>query len=97
MGPDHPDVATALNNLAALYSRLERYDEAEPLLRRSLAIREKVLGPDHLEFAHAFFNLAALYRKQKRFSDAEPLHKRSLAIPEKGSRPQPPRRRHRAP
>ena len=31
LGPDHPDVAQALNNLAALYSYLGRHAEAEPL------------------------------------------------------------------
>ncbi len=30
-GPGHPDVATSLNNLAALYQTQGRYGEAEPL------------------------------------------------------------------
>ena len=37
-GPDHPDVATALNNLAALLRATNRLGEAEPLYRRALAI-----------------------------------------------------------
>jgi tetratricopeptide (TPR) repeat protein len=43
-GPDHPDVATALNNLAVLYENQGRYADAEPLYKRVLAIREKALG-----------------------------------------------------
>jgi len=29
LGPDHPDVAMSLNNLAALYSNQGKYAEAE--------------------------------------------------------------------
>jgi tetratricopeptide (TPR) repeat protein len=51
LGPDHPDVATSLNNLAALYRAQGRYAEAEPLSKRSLTIIEKALGPDHPDVA----------------------------------------------
>ena len=34
---------------------------AEPLIKRSLAIREKVLGPDHPDVARSLNNLAELY------------------------------------
>ena len=47
LGPEHPDVAIRLNNLAVLYWAQGRYAEAEPLLKRALAIREKALGLDH--------------------------------------------------
>lgn len=43
VGPEHPDVATSLNNLAALYDKQGDYAKAEPLYKRSLAIWEK--GP----------------------------------------------------
>ena len=46
-GPDHPDTATSLNNLAELYRTQAKYDLAEPLHKRALAICEKALGPDH--------------------------------------------------
>ena len=51
LGPDHPDVARSLNNLAELYENQGRYAEAEPLYKRALAIREKALGPDHPDVA----------------------------------------------
>ncbi len=47
LGLDHPDVAQSLNNLALLYYAQGRYDVAEPLHKRALAIEEKALGPDH--------------------------------------------------
>jgi tetratricopeptide (TPR) repeat protein len=46
LGPDHPNVAIRLNNLAALYQAQGKYAEAEPLYQRSLAIVEKALGAD---------------------------------------------------
>ena len=42
LGPDHPDIAQSLNNLAALYNDRKQYDKAEPLYERALKIRSKV-------------------------------------------------------
>ena len=36
-----PDVAGSLNNMALLYANQGQYAQAEPLYKRSLAIREK--------------------------------------------------------
>jgi CHAT domain-containing protein/Tfp pilus assembly protein PilF len=82
-GPDHRDVAAALNNLAMLYGNQGRDAEAEPLYKRSIALLEKVHGPDSAEVAASLGNLAALYQRQGRYPDAEPLFKRSLAVREK--------------
>ena len=59
---------------------LGRYAEAEPLHKRSLAIREKVLGPESPAVAQSLNTLAVVYRCQGRYAEAEPLLKRSLAI-----------------
>ena len=40
-GPEHPAVATLLNNLGQVDKVEDRYADAEPLIKRSLAIREK--------------------------------------------------------
>ncbi len=45
LGPDHPGVATDLNNLAGLFEAQGKYAEAEPLYKRALAIDQKALGP----------------------------------------------------
>ena len=87
MGPDHPDVAPSLNNLAGLYEAQGRYAEAEPLYKRALAINEKALGPDHPDVAASLNNLANLYQAQGRYAEAEPLYKRALAIQEKALGP----------
>ena len=82
-GPNSVAYATALNNLASLYLDLSRFGEAERLLLRSLAIREKAQGPDDPEVATSLNNLAELYRKLGRLSDAEPIYRRAIAINER--------------
>ena len=57
VGPNHPSVATSLNNLAALYDAQGRYAQAEPLYRRALAIREKAFGPDHPDVALSLIHI----------------------------------------
>ena len=77
----------SLNNLADLYRAQGRYTDAEPLYKRSLAIREKALVPIIPNVAKSLNNLASLYEAQGRYADAEPLYKRSLAIWEKAFGP----------
>ena len=45
--PQDPRLGTSLDRLAVFYQARGRYAEAEPLHKRSLAIRERALGPDH--------------------------------------------------
>ncbi|KKK86115.1 hypothetical protein LCGC14_2766480, partial [marine sediment metagenome] len=70
LGPDHPDVATSLNNLAMLYKNQGEYALAEPLYKRSLAIKEKVHGPEHPDVATTLKNLARLYKTQGKYAEA---------------------------
>jgi tetratricopeptide (TPR) repeat protein len=87
LGPDHPQTAASLNNLAMLYSDQGAYARAEPLLRRALAIQEKGLGPAHPVTATGLNNLAVLLDNQGAADRAEPLHRRALAIREKALGP----------
>jgi CHAT domain-containing protein/tetratricopeptide (TPR) repeat protein len=79
-GPDHPEVATSLSNLASLLSEQRQYASAESLCRRSLAIYEKALGADHPYVALSLNNLSQLLRQQGRFAAAEPIARRSLSM-----------------
>jgi len=83
LGPDHPDVAESLNDLAALYCHQGKYKEAEPLSQRALAITEKARGPEHPHVAIRLNNLAALYNEEGKYAEAEPIYQRALAIREK--------------
>jgi tetratricopeptide (TPR) repeat protein len=80
-------VATTLNNLAGLYESQGRYEEAEPLYQRSLAISEKALGPDHPSVATTLNNLAGLYYRQGKYQKAGQAFERIITIFEKALGP----------
>ncbi len=65
-GPDDPNAASVLCNLANLLSETNRFDEAEPLFRRALVIDEASYGTDHPEVARDLNNLAALFHRTGR-------------------------------
>jgi hypothetical protein len=73
-------VAIRLNNLASLLQAANRLAEAEPLMRRSLAIDEKSYGPEHPNVAIRLNNLALLLKATSRLAEAEPLMRRHLVI-----------------
>ncbi|CAM9623319.1 unnamed protein product, partial [Laminaria digitata] len=87
LGPEHPDVATFLDNRAVLLNNQGKCEEAGPLYDRSLAIREKALGPDHPAVAIALNNRAGLLQKQGKHEEAGPLYECSIAIREKALGP----------
>jgi tetratricopeptide (TPR) repeat protein len=80
--PDTRERETAylLNMLGELYRLQGRYSEAEPLLKRSLEMRERKFGTDNLKIAESLNNLAALYNILQRYDESETLLKRSLLI-----------------
>jgi hypothetical protein len=61
-GPDHPDVATNLNNLATILQDLWQPAAARPLQERALAISEAAYGSDHPDVARDLNNLATILR-----------------------------------
>ena len=78
-GPNHPNTAHALNNLARRYTTLGHYTDAEPLYRRSLAIYQNIFGPDSPDVATALNDLARLYKAQGQYALAERLCRRAEA------------------
>jgi CHAT domain-containing protein/Flp pilus assembly protein TadD len=80
-GPAHRETLKCLNNLAILYLRTDRPDEAEPLLLRVIRTGQSSSQPSVLTaVGMAAFNLAAHYSQQGSFDAAEPLFELSLAI-----------------
>ena len=86
-GESSADYATAVSNLAWLFKLTNRLAEAEPLMRRAVAIYDKAYGPDHPHLAAALNNLAQLLSDTNRLTEAEPLMRRVLAIYEKAYGP----------
>ena len=82
-GPNHPDVALSMHNLAMPYQVIGKYAEAESLHKRALVIWEKAHGEDHPDVAYSLSALAQLYESRGNYVEAEPLHKRALAIRKK--------------
>ena len=52
LGPEHPETAISLNNLAVLYVAMGAYDQALPLYQRALQIKEIGLGTEHPGHRH---------------------------------------------
>jgi hypothetical protein len=69
-----------LNNLAILYDTQKKYDAAEQLYKRALAIWEKSLGSDHPHVASGLESYATLLRSTKRQNEAIKLEARASAI-----------------
>lgn len=67
----------------SLYTKTESLmQEAEPLMRHSLALNERAFGPDHPKIATDLYNLARLLQATNRLDEAESLMRRVLAIDE---------------
>ncbi|WP_410508389.1 tetratricopeptide repeat protein [Methanosarcina hadiensis] len=83
LGSEHPDIATTLNNLAALYYYMGEYKKALPFYQRALETMEKVRDPEYPYVAATLNNLATLYRQIGEYEKALPFYKRALEIMEK--------------
>ncbi len=80
LGPEHPDVAGALNGLAAIAGELGELERADSLYRQLLAIERRHPDRDPLYLASALFNYGALARAQGDLDDAEARHREALAL-----------------
>ncbi|MBN1566735.1 MAG: tetratricopeptide repeat protein [Acidobacteria bacterium] len=81
-GRDDHLIAYTANQLATFMHYASLYVEAEPLVRRALAINEQSPAKDPLRIAALLNNLAQLLQATNRLADAEPLIRRALAIDE---------------
>ena len=89
-GSEHPDYGIAINNLAQLLKANNRLAAAEPLMRRTISIFEKVESDTnhvHPNYAASLNNLALLLEDTNRLTEAEPLLRRALDIDEKSLGP----------
>jgi tetratricopeptide (TPR) repeat protein len=80
LGPEHDDVAYALNTLALLHKSLGDFARAKPLFEKALQIFEKSHGPDHETVGLIQNNLANLYLSSGEYDKAGPLYNSALKI-----------------
>ncbi len=76
----HPNVATALNNLALVVQAQGKPDDALPLLQRALVINETAWGQNHRDVVKSLTNLAFLHESLGQTKEAANLHQRALEI-----------------
>jgi len=55
----------------------------QELIRRTLAIQEKIYGPDHHLIASTWLTLAKIYQAKGKYTDAEILYNQALTALEK--------------
>jgi tetratricopeptide (TPR) repeat protein len=79
-GPNHPSVATSLNELALLYLAMGDDDAALPLSRQAMEICRTALGESHPLFGASLNNLAELYRDMGDHAAALPLSRQAMEI-----------------
>jgi tetratricopeptide (TPR) repeat protein len=77
--PKDPRLATTLMGLGIVYYVQRRYEEVEPLLERTVELREEEAAADPSDLAKAQLQLAELYRATRHFAKAEALYRRTLA------------------
>ena len=68
--PEHPDYPTCLTNLGVLYLETNRFQQAELLLLKAIAIREKIYGKSHESYAKSLNNLSVLYWQKKDYEQS---------------------------
>jgi tetratricopeptide (TPR) repeat protein len=79
-GEKHPDVATSLDNIAAIYRVQKNYENAKRLYYHALEIREYLFGEEHPEVATSLNNLANLYSDEGNYEEAKPFYLRALEV-----------------
>ena len=70
---EHPDTLLSLSSLATTLFLQGRHEEAEPLMRRALEARERVLGATHPRTTAAARNLSVVLESLGRSEEASAL------------------------
>jgi tetratricopeptide (TPR) repeat protein len=87
LGPDHPDTAVSVNDVAGVLWMQGDYAGARPYYERALATRERALGPDHPDTATSRDALAGCLWAQGDYAGARPYYERALATRERALGP----------
>ncbi len=79
-GPDHPNIASDVNNLGLVLQAQGDYAGAKAAYERALAIDEAAFGPDHPDVARDINNLGNVLQDQGDYAGAKAAFERALAI-----------------
>ena len=90
-GTDTIDYAFAIGILVDLYVAEARFDEAEPLARQALEIRERLPVSDQMDVSRSLTAVAGVLLGQSKLADAEGFLRQALEIRQRVLRPDHPR------
>ena len=79
--------AQALQNVSWVYFNFDRYEEAESLSKRAIAINELLYGPVSVKVRENLHNLSMIYKGQARYAEAERMYLKTLDLYEKLEKP----------
>ena len=82
-GTDHPNTASANDNIGLVYRKLGYYDKALEYLTKAMDIREKVFGFEHPSTAASYNNIGMVYNDQGDYDKALEYHLKALNINKK--------------
>lgn len=76
----NPEYAALLNQVGLLYMQMNKYDQVEQLLTKSLAVYKSKFGEENVSYAKVQNDLGNFYRMQSRFPEAETSLKKAVQI-----------------
>src|SRR4029077_15279687 len=79
-GKDALRIADDLLNLTRALRRQYLWDEAEPVMERTLDIRRRMLGDNHKLVAMSWMDLAVNYQRQHKYAESESAFLKSIKI-----------------
>lgn len=83
LGPDAPEVADSLKNLATVLRLRAEPDRIQALLDRAIDIQERALGSESYKLIKTLNALGSHLNGQADYDGAEPIYLRALALSEK--------------
>ena len=75
-GKEHPETLRAMNDLAAVLTNQNKYEEAVQTHGQALRLREKVSGKEHPDTLLCIKKLADVLRRQGKYEEAERILER---------------------
>jgi len=82
LGPDAPEVADSLTNLATVLRLRAEPDRIQALLQRAITIQESALGSENYKLIKTLNALGSHLTDQADYEGAKPVYLRSLALSE---------------
>lgn len=79
-GKDHPETATAYNNIAVVCLNLGDHDGSLKWAKKAMKIRENALGLDHTDTADTYHCLGRIYSDKRDYETAAKWYGKALAI-----------------